>query len=263
MSEFWHSTALPHLESRRSCKENTCYKQHTHERFSIGLIDAGTTVFSGASNESLELSATDVIIIPAGHVHACNPEHGTWTYQMINADQAWIASLLPAETSLLDGIHVYKSPRTYEGFSAANELLFSNASSAEITEGLKQAFNRCTETKPSHVLTARTDAELLARLAPVLEKLRQDEQNPVLEELAAIAGMSKYQLIRSMKRSTGLSPIAWRHNQRVITARGMLRLGNSLADTAHILGFVDQSHFHRVFRAHVAASPGSYRSDPQ
>lgn len=182
---------------------------------------------------------------------------------MINADQAWIASLLPAETRLLDGIQVYKSAYIYEGFSAANELLFSNAINAEICDGLKRAFNLCTETNPSHVLTARTDTELLTRLAPVLEKLRHDEQNPVLEELAAIAGMSKYQLIRSMKRSTGLSPLAWRHNQRVITARGMLRRGNSLADTAHILGFVDQSHFHRVFRAHVAASPGSYRSDPQ
>ncbi|PQZ92939.1 AraC family transcriptional regulator [Arthrobacter sp. MYb227] len=263
MSEFWHSPAIPHIESRRSCKENTCYKQHTHERFSIGLIDAGSTVFSGAGSESLELSAGDVIIIPAGHVHACNPESGTWKYQMIHADETWIADLLPADTTLFSGIHVYTSAHIHSRFSAANELLFSNASSADITDGFGQAFKECAKTRPSHVLTAHTEATLLISLAPVLEKLRLDEQNPVLEELAAIAGMSKYQLIRSMKRSTGLPPLAWRHNQRVITARGMLRLGHSLADTAHVLGFVDQSHFHRVFRSHVAASPGSYRSEPQ
>lgn len=263
MSEFWHSPAMPHIESRRSCKEKTCYRQHTHERFSIGMIDSGSTLFSGAGSAVLALSAQEVIIIPAGHVHACNPESGTWNYQMIHAEQDWIADLLPARATLLSGIQVYKSQRIYSAFSTVNNLLFSNAGSSEITEGFRQALNDCVATKPTHVLTAHTDAELLARLTPVLEKLRFDEQNPVLNELAAIAGMSKYQLIRSMKRSTGLSPLAWRHNQRVITARGMLRLDHSLADIAHTLGFVDQSHFHRVFRAHVAASPGSYRSKPQ
>ncbi|GAA4388106.1 MULTISPECIES: helix-turn-helix domain-containing protein [Brevibacterium] len=39
----------------------------------------------------------------------------------------------------------------------------------------------------------------------------------------------------------------------------MLRAGTSVVETAIALGFVDQSHFHRVFRAHVAALPGAYR----
>ncbi|HWV76460.1 MAG TPA: helix-turn-helix domain-containing protein [Isoptericola sp.] len=50
-----------------------------------------------------------------------------------------------------------------------------------------------------------------------------------------------------------------RHNDRVTAARAMLRAGRPLAETAYELGFADQSHFHRVFRAHVAATPGVYR----
>lgn len=71
--------------------------------------------------------------------------------------------------------------------------------------------------------------------------------------------MDRFQLIREMKRATGLSPLAWRQNTRVLEARRRLRAGERIADTAHSLGFVDQSHFHRVFQAHVAASPGAYR----
>lgn len=100
MAEFWRSTALPHLEARRSCQENPCYRPHTHDSFSIGAIDAGTSVLTGPLDGKIRLEPGDVIVIPAGQVHACNPDHGRWLYQMIHTDQAWAASLTPGrETS--------------------------------------------------------------------------------------------------------------------------------------------------------------------
>lgn len=261
MTEFWSSALTPQVESRRSCRDNSCYRPHTHDRFSIGLIDSGTTVFSGAETDPLRLGPGDTILVPAGHVHSCNPDDGTWRYQMIHADQDWIATLLPARGTLLfSGIKVFRDQEIHAGFTAANELLFTGAAPPQSEAAFRRALGPCLAREPIHHLAAGNDAVLLARLEPVLARLRHDEANPVLDELAEIAGMGKYQLIRSMKRGTGLAPLAWRQNQRVIKARRMLREGSSLADTAHSLGFVDQSHFHRVFRAHVAASPGSYRA---
>lgn len=261
MTEFWHNEALPHLESRRSCQDSACYRPHTHDKFSIGLIDSGTTVFSGASGHPVPLAAADVILIPAGHVHACNPDSGPWRYQMIQADQDWVGSLLPHSAADLDsGISVYRQPELHNHFSGLNELIFAEAEAGRIEAGFRTALAASAALEPAHRLLATTDVELLQRLNPVLLRLREDEANPLLDELAEIAGMGKYQLIRAMKRLTGFAPLAWRQNQRVITARRMLRAGAPLAETAHELGFVDQSHFHRVFRAHVASSPGSYRS---
>ena len=80
-----------------------------------------------------------------------------------------------------------------------------------------------------------------------------------LAELGALVGMSTHQLVRAMKRATGLAPLAWRQNARIVHARHLLRDGVPIADAAHELGFTDQSHFHRVFQAHVAAPPGAYR----
>ena len=260
VTEFWHSRDLPHLESRRSCQAIACYRPHTHDRFSIGVIDSGTTVFSGAAGGPVRLAAGDVILIPAGHVHSCNPDQGRWEYQMIQADQSWITGLLPQKAALLfAGISVYRSPEIHRRFSALNDLLFGGAGTSQLEAGIRDGLQNCAAREPAYDFPAVTDDELQRRLDPVLVRLRQDETNPSLEELADLAGMGKYQLIRAMKRLTGLAPLAWRQNERVIASRRMLREGQPLAETAQALGFVDQSHFHRVFRSHVATSPGNYR----
>lgn len=203
----------------------------------------------------------DVIIIPAGRVHACNPDQGRWRYQMIHTDQAWAVSLAPDRemNPLFDGIRVLRHPEAYARVSGMNDAIFAD----EAREALEARFTLMLvglDSAPSaHLAAGDAAPDLHARLAPVIHRLRTDQSNPALTELAQSVGMTKYQLIRAMRRVTGLSPLAWRQNDRVVRARRMLRHGRPIADTAHALGFTDQSHFHRVFRAHVAASPGSYR----
>ncbi|MFE5337275.1 AraC family transcriptional regulator [Isoptericola sp. NPDC056573] len=265
MTEFWHDAALPQLEARRSCQDAACYRLHSHDRFSVGLIDAGTTTFTGADGAPLPLSAGDVILVPAGHVHSCNPDRGRWEYGMIHADQDWVAGLLPAGAdALLAGITVLRDPGAYHRVRAVEDLLFApgdggRVDAAGVEEALRQALRTCATASPHRRIAPTTDDALLERLRPVLARLHDDASNPALDELAAVAGMDRYALVRTMKRATGLTPVAWRHNDRVTAARAMLRAGRPLAETAHALGFADQSHFHRVFRAHVAATPGAYR----
>ncbi|MBY6414761.1 AraC family transcriptional regulator [Rhodococcus sp. BP-252] len=257
--EFWHSPLLPQVESRRSCQDISCYRPHTHDRFSIGLVDSGTTVFTGASGEPIELAAGDVILIPAGHVHSCNPRDGRWEYQMIHAAQDWILALAPAAVRMTDGISIFRDRHLHEQFTAVNELLFSDADSEQLESAFRTALTTCATREPHRRLDDVVDDALVQRLRPVLARLFEARDNPTLDELAHLAGMGKYQLIRAMKRATGFPPVAWLQNERVGVARKLLRNGHSIADAAHTLGFTDQSHFHRVFRAHVAATPGAYR----
>ncbi|WP_406108624.1 AraC family transcriptional regulator [Micromonospora globbae] len=261
MAEFWRSTALPDLEARRSCQENFCYRPHAHDSFSIGAIDSGTSVLTGPLDGRMRLEPGDVIIIPAGQVHACNPDQGRWLYQMIHMDQAWVTSLAPGgeASRLFDGIRVLRHPELHSMVSAINDMIFTDEPREPLEAQFAVLFTELEAAAPAHLATSYADPELLTRLASVMYRLRTDQSNPALTELAESIGMSKFQLIRAMRRVTGLSPLAWRQNARVVMARRLLREGRSIAETAHVLGFTDQSHFHRVFRAHVAASPGSYR----
>ncbi|EID54093.1 helix-turn-helix transcriptional regulator [Saccharomonospora xinjiangensis] len=262
MAEFRRSAALPHLETRRSCQKNSCYRPHTHDAFSIGLIDAGTSVLTGPLEGPVRLAAGDVVVIPSGQVHACNPDAGKWLYQMIHVDQGWVASLAPRRDAchLFAGIRVLRRRDLHERIIALNDAIFAGEGRDPLEAGFAALFEALGTASPTHVVTSDADPELLTLLRPVLHRLRHDESNPALSELAESVGMTKYQLVRAMRRATGLAPLAWRQNARIIRARHLLREGRPIAETAHALGFTDQSHFHRVFRAHVAASPGVYRS---
>lgn len=257
--EFWHDSRFPQIESRRSCQQNSCYRPHTHDRFSIGLIDAGTSVFVGRSGSAVRLEPRDVIFIPAGHVHSCNPDDGKWTYQMIHLDQAWFGqTVLGPGPDFTQGIQVHRSPDLHRCFDTVNATLFAGPTDrGEIERGLRSAFSGLIV--PTMQEQPPVDAEALAAtLRPVLDVLADEAEDPRLMSLARSVGMSQYQLIRAVKCATGLTPIAWRNDVRVTRARAMLRGGEPIASVARALGFADQSHFHRVFRSYVAATPGAY-----
>ncbi|MFT9299154.1 MAG: helix-turn-helix transcriptional regulator, partial [Gluconobacter sp.] len=74
-----------------------------------------------------------------------------------------------------------------------------------------------------------------------------------------LAGMSRYQVIRAFRAVTGMTPHAWQLNQRVNLAREWVQSEDSLADVAQNLGFADQAHFQRVFKAHAGVTPGRFR----
>ncbi|MFI8595210.1 AraC family transcriptional regulator [Microbacterium sp. NPDC078428] len=262
MVEFVRHAGLPHIEARRSCQENSCYRPHAHDAFSVGIIEAGTSVFAGSLGGSVRLEPGDVIVIAAGQVHQCNPNDGSWRYQMIHMDQEWATALATTEraTALFSGITVLRRSDLHHDSRAWSDLIFAGASAERIESSFRELVGELGDAAPEHTVVSDTDVQLLERLRPVLDRLRDDESNPSLDELAVLAGFTKYQLVRAVKRATGLAPLAWRQNARIAQARHMLRAGHPIADTAHELGFTDQSHFHRVFRAHVAASPGAYRA---
>jgi AraC-like DNA-binding protein len=284
--EFKRSTVLPGLEARRSCQDNPCYRPHAHESFSIGLIDRGTSVLTGPLSGPIELREGDVIVIPAGQVHACNPHEGRWRYRMIHLAPALVGEFAgdfagkfawdcpggfegePAGDSAgrphvwepaTGGISVLRRPDLTLLIAALGDLVFAEAPAADLERAFGAAFQLLAAAAPVFSVPSSTDVRLLESLRPVLLRLRDDDRNPDLADLATLVGMDRYGLSRAVKRATGLSPLAWRQNARIVRARHMLDHGMPIAEVAHSLGFSDQSHFHRVFRSHVAATPGHYR----
>lgn len=69
-----------------------------------------------------------------------------------------------------------------------------------------------------------------------------------LDDMARVAGMNKYHLLRSFKAQYGVPPHEYVVQLRLQRARAMLERGASIADTAFAVGFSDQSHLTRFFR---------------
>ncbi|MFC3480916.1 helix-turn-helix transcriptional regulator [Kocuria carniphila] len=176
-------------------------------------------------------------------------------------DQGWAASLAPRREAshLLAEINVFNHPDLHRRVNTLNTAIHKNETSEKIESQVKNLFKVLDVASCTTLRSSEADPELRALLAPVLIRLGDDESNPALDDLAESVGMTKYQLVRAVRRATGLPPLAWRQNARITQARRKLREGLPITETAHDLGFTDQSHFHRVFRAHVAASPGTYQ----
>ena len=80
------------------------------------------------------------------------------------------------------------------------------------------------------------------------------------EELSDEFGLSKFHLLRAFQRETGLSPRQWAMQLRTRRAQGLLRNGAAPGDIAYTLGFTDQSHLNRHFKAAYGLTPGRYQS---
>lgn len=265
IAQFWRDPALPHVESRRACHSRANYKPHSHPTYSIGAVDQGASLFTGAADGPTLIRSASLVFVPAGCVHACNPLPETaWSYQMLHLDARWLAALR-AETqtgaSAPEPVLISHDPALYQRFCQLNRLLFSAAGSAEKDAALIEFIGDHDGADPQRIDIAANPALASGEFKRLMDFLQHDNHSLLpLAELAAMAGMSRYQLIRAFRASTGLTPHAYQLNRCINQARHWLREGQGMASIAYRLGFADQAHFQRVFKAHVGVTPGLYRS---
>jgi AraC-like DNA-binding protein len=79
-----------------------------------------------------------------------------------------------------------------------------------------------------------------------------------LEELAALAKLSRFHLLRAFTRYIGLPPHAYQIRLRIKGACALLQSGISAVEVAARVGFADQSHFTRHFKRICHMTPGCY-----
>lgn len=267
-AEFWRYSTTGYVESRRACNSRACYKPHSHPTFSIGAVDAGGSTFTGASGGPCALRPGMMVFIPADCVHACNPlPEKSWSYQMLYLDAGWLTDVT-AEISHISGgfisqreIRIIDNEAIYDRFCEMNTTLFSTSSAEDKNTALIEFIGDCdsginlVETFPG------LSADVRLALKNVIDVLQQTDRQPwALAELANIAGMSRYQLIRAFRAATGMTPHAYQLNVRINQARRWLQSGHAITEIAYRLGFADQSHFQRVFKDYTGVTPGCYRA---
>ncbi|MCU0535814.1 MAG: AraC family transcriptional regulator [Hydrococcus sp. Prado102] len=80
-----------------------------------------------------------------------------------------------------------------------------------------------------------------------------------LHELAAVVQISSHYFVQLFKRSTGITPHQYVIQCRIERAKQLLmKREATIADVARIVGFVDQSHFHRHFKRLVGITPKTF-----
>lgn len=261
---FWRPPALPFFEGRRATGSLSCYAPHTHDSFSIGVVDAGHSIFTLA-DRSEPIFPGDVILVQAGDVHSCNPaDLQRWSYRMFHLDTNWLAALLaqtPATCGLLARMpsQVVRSPEALQWLDRMTHALEHGHPDlqSEVIRCLQQVMRACADAcAPAQHGDAPEDDGLQRAHDYLLAHCRDRVS---LATLAELAGTSRYQVIRQFRRRFGLTPHALQLDMRIRQARTLLQRGASTVHAALDTGFADQSHFHRAFKSRVAATPLQYR----
>lgn len=103
--------------------------------------------------------------------------------------------------------------------------------------------------------------DLSPEIASAADRLGDDQTGSLdLQQLAAEVGLSYDTFRRRFAAQVGQSPSAYRSGRRLQTAATLLRLTDlTHREIARVLGFADEFHLSRRFRARFGVSPRDYR----
>jgi AraC-like DNA-binding protein len=89
---------------------------------------------------------------------------------------------------------------------------------------------------------------------------RHYTESLTLEDLAAVAGLSKWHFQRLFTATYGASPAAYLSRRRVERAQDLLRATNlTVTEVCHAVGFSSLGSFSSRFRALVGESPSAFQ----
>lgn len=110
-------------------------------------------------------------------------------------------------------------------------------------------------------MDAKTRACLDA-LLPVAAHVEMYYAGPIpLEDLAEVAGCSKFELCRRFRAATGRTLVDYMNYVRLRRAEQMLEDGERVTDIAFACGFSSVQYFNKVFRRYNGCTPGKYRRE--
>lgn len=269
--EFWSDPQMPYVETRRACQSRICYKSHSHPTFSIGAVDCGISRFSSYFAQDQQIQAGSLVIIPAEIEHSCNPlENEVWSYQMMHLDAHWVVQLFSELVEDIEQLYPQHVPvlkpqiihhsDAYQSFTQLNQVLFDSSSSISFKQ------QKLVEVL-SEILLSHFELDLLKQsdyfqkyLSRMIALIERSQHILSLDELSQAVGISRYAIIRLFKNNFGLTPHAYQLNQKINTARHLLKSGQTIVQIAHALGFNDQSHFHHVFKSHTGITPKQFQT---
>jgi AraC-like DNA-binding protein len=262
-ARFFGATRFPGLDCLTATFRTYVYAAHTHETYVVGTVDAGRETWK-ARGARHYAGPGDVLFNLPLDVHDGAPFGDGYSYRMTYPTVAFMQRV----ASGVSGRRVTATPtfkasvvRDPDGarlFADAHTALERGLDALAGEELLLRAYGRLL------ALHADIRPAMLGRepgaIARVREAIEQRyAESLMLSELAQIARLSTYHLIRAFRAEVGLTPHAYLVDVRVRRARDLLRMGLAPAEVALRVGFSDQAHLTRAFKARIGVAPGAYR----
>lgn len=229
----------------------------------ISLVLSGTFSYRSVKG-SLLMSPGALLLGNAGHTYQCSHEHGEGdrclSFQFDPALFEDLARDCGVSKAYFSSDRLPPLRATAQLTARAVIAMQMRDSFEELALELAGAALRISQDiHPAPVAgTKRTET----RIAEVLRHLESSAvQYLRLEDLARMAGLSRYHFLRAFKSVTGVTPHQWVLRARLRDAAHRLATSRSpVTEIALDAGFTDLSNFIRGFVAEYGVSPRKYRA---
>jgi len=262
-ARFFGATQFPGLDCLTATFRTHVYAPHTHETYVVGTVHAGCETWSARGAQHYA-GPGDVLFNLPLDVHDGAPFGDGYSYRMTYPTVAFMRQVASAVCGHLVSAtptfnaSVVHDPLGARLFADAHTVLERGLDALAGEELLLRAYARMlalhADIRPA---TLGREPGPIARVREVIEQ--RYAESLMLTELAQIARLSTYHLIRAFRAEIGLTPHAYLVDVRVRRARDLLRVGQAPAEVALGVGFADQAHLTRAFKSRIGVTPGAYR----
>lgn len=265
-STYRKNRSVPGIEYCQVSQTKHSFPKHTHDDiYIVGVMKKGASYCIGKEDSGSIAEKGKGFLINPGQVHSGIPASRCGvSYEMMTIDLNKMDQLacdifenyqrLPEFISVVfsDYVAISLLLRLFKTMNDNNSLetetllveaLSIILSGYGINKGVKK----------------RLEGEEKSRIILAKDFLSSDlDQKITLNDVASAVGLSRYYFIRLFKKKTGMSPHAYRTQQRIEKSKSLLNNNTPLSDIASQTGFTDQSHFTHTFKSYTGVTPGYY-----
>jgi AraC-like DNA-binding protein len=260
-STYFRLRGLDGIEALHARFVRHAYRPHSHPTWTVAVIERGAARFALESTQQ-RAGEGELFLLEPEAVHtgmAAVPEG--WAYKVLYVEPQilydwderdgaaphaarWVVFRDRALRQAL--VNAHAALATEPAGLAVDEAVL--AAVAALRPHLRPGPSPRMRGRPEHTAVRRARAHLRESW----------DQRVTLTELTAVAGLSRFELVRRFREQTGVTPHAYQSNLRIEHARRLLGAGTPPAAVAAICGFADQPHLTRTFKRAVGVSPGRY-----
>ncbi len=237
------------------------YRPHSHRTWTIAVMQRGAARFT-VDRTRQRANAGELFVLEPEAVHtgmAAVPEG--WAYKVLYVEPSILCDWAERDGTAPRAARwvVFRDPALRRALLSAHAALVQEPPGLAVEETLLGAVAGLAPHLRSQAPALRRGRSEHAAVRRARAHLQERwDQRVSLAELATVAGLSRFELIRRFQQQNGLTPHAFQRDLRIERARLLLGDGVPPAAVAAACGFADQPHLSRVFKRLVGVTPGHY-----
>jgi AraC-like DNA-binding protein len=259
-STYFRPAGLPGVEALHARFVDHAYVPHSHPTWTVAVVHYGAARFELDTTQQ-RADRGELFVLEPEAVHtgmAAVPEG--WAYKVLYLDPALLHDWEERDAAAPRAARwvVFRDRWLRDALLRMHAVLASGVSGLELDEHVVAAVDALRpHLRPGPPAPLGGYEHAAVRRARLYLTEHWDRPVP-LATLSAVAGLTRFELVRRFRDQIGLTPHAFQTNVRIARARAMLTTGEPIAQVAAACGFADQPHLTRTFRRAVGVTPGRF-----